>query len=47
MKTYHQETKIVAADRVEFNPSFDNGSTASLAAKMISTIIAMNHAKQS
>ena len=40
-----QERKIVAADIVELNPSFDNGSTASLAAKMISTIIAMNHAE--
>ena len=42
-----QERNIVSADIVELNPSFDNGSTASLAAKMISTIIAMNHAKQS
>ena len=42
-----QEKNIVAADIVELNPSFDNGSTASLAAKMISTIIAMNYAKQS
>ena len=40
-----QERKIVAADIVELNPSFDNGSTASLAAKMISTKIAMNHAE--
>jgi len=42
-----KERNIVSADIVELNPSFDNGSTASLAAKMISTIIAMNHAKQS
>ena len=42
-----QERNIVSADIVELNPSFDNGSTASLAAKMISTIIAMNYAKQS
>jgi len=42
-----RERNIVAADIVELNPSFDNGSTASLAAKMISTIIAMNYAKQS
>jgi len=34
--------KIVAADMVELNPTYDNGSTASLAAKMIATIIAMN-----
>jgi agmatinase len=34
--------KIKAADIVELNPMFDNGSTASLAARMISTIIAMN-----
>ena len=42
-----QEKNISAADIVELNPSFDNGSTASFAAKMISTIIAMNNAKQS
>jgi agmatinase len=34
--------KIVAADIVELNPTYDNGATASIAAKMISTIIAMN-----
>ena len=37
-----QNKKIVAADMVEFNPTYDNGSTASMAAKMIATIIAMN-----
>ena len=37
-----ENKKIVGSDVVELNPSFDNGSTASLAAKMISTIIAMN-----
>jgi len=37
-----QNNKIVAADIVEFNPTYDNGATASMAAKMISTIIAMN-----
>jgi len=37
-----QNKKIVAADIVEFNPTYDNGATASIAAKMISTIIAMN-----
>ena len=34
--------KIKAADIVELNPMFDNGATASLAARMISIIIAMN-----
>ncbi len=37
-----QNKKIVAADMVELNPTYDNGSTASMAAKMIATIIAMN-----
>ena len=37
-----ENKKIVGSDVVELNPSFDNGSTASLAAKMISSIIAMN-----
>ena len=37
-----QDKKIVAADIVELNPTYDNGATASMAAKMISTIIAMN-----
>jgi len=37
-----QNKKIIAADIVEFNPTYDNGSTASIAAKMIATIIAMN-----
>jgi len=40
--TTFQNKKIVAADIVELNPTYDNGSTASMAAKMISTIIAMN-----
>ena len=47
MITSLQEKKIVAADIVELNPSFDNGSTASFAARMISILIAMGHAKQS
>ena len=42
-----KDRNIVSADIVELNPSFDNGSTASLAAKMVSTIIAMNYVKQS
>jgi len=37
-----QNKKIVAADVVELNPTYDNGSTAAMAAKMIATIIAMN-----
>ena len=37
-----QNKKIVAADMVELNPTYDNGSTASMAAKIIATIIAMN-----
>ena len=37
-----QNKKIEAADIVELNPTYDNGATASMAAKMISTIIAMN-----
>jgi len=42
-----KDKKIIAADIVELNPTFDNGSTASLAAKIMSTIIAMDYAKQS
>ena len=42
MITTLQNKKVVAADIVELNPTYDNGSTASMAAKMISTIIAMN-----
>ncbi len=37
-----EETKITGVDIVELNPYHDNGSTASLAAKIISTMIAMN-----
>jgi len=33
---------IKAADIVELNPTFDNGSTASLAARLMSIIISMN-----
>ena len=42
-----KDRNIISADIVELTPSFDNGSTASLAAKMVSTIIAMNYVKQS
>jgi len=34
--------QIQAADIVELNPTYDNGATASLAARMISIIISMN-----
>ena len=40
--TWTNNIKLTGRDEVELNPSFDNGSPASLAAKMISTIIAMN-----
>ena len=38
-------TKVIGVDIVELNPYHDNGATASLAAKIISTLIAMNLAK--
>jgi len=37
-----KNTKITGVDIVELNPYHDNGSTASLAAKIMSTMIAMN-----
>ena len=37
-----QETKVIGVDIVELNPYHDNGATASLAAKIISTLIAIN-----
>ena len=37
-----KNTRIAAADIVELNPTFDNGSTASLAARLMSIIISMN-----
>tara|TARA_Y100000590_G_scaffold322403_1_gene365073 strand:- start:2146 stop:3009 length:864 start_codon:yes stop_codon:yes gene_type:complete len=37
-----ENSKVITADIVELNPLFDNGSTASLAARMISVMIAMN-----
>jgi agmatinase len=37
-----EETKVTGIDIVELNPYHDNGATASLAAKIISTMIAMN-----
>ncbi len=41
------ETKVIGVDIVELNPYHDNGSTASLAAKIISTLIAMNLSQNS
>jgi len=38
-------TKVTGVDIVELNPYHDNGATASLAAKIISTLIAMNLSK--
>jgi len=35
-------TKVIGVDIMELNPYHDNGSTASLAAKIMSTLIAMN-----
>ena len=40
-----QETKVIGADIVELNPYHDNGATASLAAKIMSTLIAINLSK--
>ncbi|MGH1567152.1 MAG: agmatinase [Nitrosopumilus sp.] len=37
-----KDTKVVGVDIVELNPYHDNGATASLAAKIISTLIAIN-----
>ena len=37
-----EETKVTGVDIVELNPYHDNGATASLSAKIISTLIAMN-----
>jgi agmatinase len=37
-----EDKKVTGIDIVELNPSHDNGATASLAAKIMSTMIAMN-----
>ena len=42
-----ENTAISGVDIVELNPNYDNGATASLAAKIISTIIALNLSKTS
>jgi len=35
-------TKVICFDIAELNPTYDNGATASLAAKIMSTMIALN-----
>ncbi len=40
-----ENKKITGVDIVELNPQYDNGATASIAAKIISTLIAMNLAR--
>ncbi len=37
-----EETKVIGVDIMELNPYHDNGSTASLAAKIMSNLIALN-----
>ena len=37
-----EETKVTGVDIMELNPYHDDGSTASLAAKIMSTMIAIN-----
>ena len=41
-----KEKKVKGIDIVELNPQFDNGSTASIAAKIMSTLIALNLAQK-
>ena len=40
-----ENKKVTGIDIVELNPTYDNGSTASLSAKIMSTLIAMNLAQ--
>lgn len=40
-----ENKKVTGCDIVELNPTYDNGSTASLAAKIISRLIALNLAQ--
>ena len=40
-----ENKKVTGVDIVELNPTYDNGSTASLAAKIMATLIALNLAK--
>ena len=42
-----KNSKVAGVDIVELNPTYDNGSTASLAAKIMSTLIAMNISRSS
>lgn len=37
-----KDSKVSVLDIVELNPTYDNGATASLAAKLLSTMVAMN-----
>jgi agmatinase len=37
-----EDRKVTGVDIVELNPQYDNGATASIAAKIMSTLIAMN-----
>lgn len=41
-----ENKKVRGVDIVELNPNYDNGSTASLAAKIISTLLALNLASK-
>ena len=40
-----ENKKVIGVDIVELNPTYDNGSTASIAAKIMSTLIALNLAQ--
>ncbi len=40
-----ENKKVTGVDIVELNPQYDNGATASIAAKIMSTLIAMNLAR--
>jgi len=40
-----ENKKVAGVDIVELNPQYDNGATASIAAKIMSTLIAMNLAR--
>jgi agmatinase len=40
-----EDRKVTGVDIVELNPQYDNGATASIAAKIMSTLIAMNLAR--
>lgn len=41
-----EDKKVTGVDIVELNPQYDNGATASIAAKIMSTLIAMNLSRQ-